>query len=383
LGVRRGGKTYSAIQLCADLDPVLYMNFEDPIFLDADVKCLDQLIDQFSEYYGAYPKAIIYDEIQNIEGWERWVRKFSDFKKCRLIITGSSSKLLSQELSTAVAGRVIEKIIWPLSFSEFLDFQKLNPQSDEENLIALKNYLNDGGFPQIILTQDKVEKKDLLNQYFVDLLYKDVLLRHEITARRNLEQVVHHYLANISSLHSLNALKKAYEIGIDTASKYTEALKDAFLIFEVPRYTKNLKIKSRDPKKIYSIDCGLRNHNTTSFSEDHGKLLENIVFLHLIRRFKQIYYFKDNSNQLRECDFVVFENYIPKLAIQVCDSDMEEQKLFDREVQGLCCALKELKMKEGIIISRRRREIINEKDLTIQILPAFEWLNKNCDKNIE
>ncbi|HEY8270592.1 MAG TPA: ATP-binding protein, partial [Pseudobdellovibrionaceae bacterium] len=313
IGVRRCGKTSLALLKAKEINATnyLYINFEDPRFIEyRDYSVFDILIEAYVENQKTYPGVIVFDELQNISGWERWVRKFVDSKKTKLIITGSSAKLLSGELATAVAGRVLDYRIWPLSFKEFVKFKEKS--GSQESLSLLPEYIEFGGFPEVILTSQVELKKKILKQYFTDILFKDVMSRKGIRDRHTLDKIIYHYLTNISCHHSYSSLKKAYQLGGDTPHNYTSYLEDAFLIFEVERFHKNLKVQSRDTKKVYAIDTGLRNLNSKSLTEDFGKLLENIIFLELLRTGNQIYYFKETL----ETDFVVVEGNKAKRAIQ-------------------------------------------------------------------
>lgn len=194
--------------------------------------------------------------------------------------------------------------------------------------------------------------------------------RKGIRDKHTLDKIVYHYLTNISCHHSYSSLKKAYHLGGDTPLNYTEYLKDAFLIFEVERYHKNLKVQSRDTKKIYTIDTGLRNFNSKSLSADFGKLFENIVFLTLNRSDYKIFYYK----QIIETDFVIVEGHKPKFAIQVSDSDLEDSKTYNREVFGLTECLKSLGLKSGIIVTKNRKETLIVDKFKIQMIPSLEWL---------
>lgn len=371
IGVRRCGKTSLALLLAQKLSGTryLYINFEDPRFIEYnDYSVFDILITTYIEVQKHYPLAIVFDELQNILGWERWVRKFVDSKKTKLIITGSSAKLLSSEIATAVTGRVLEYRIWPLSFKEFEQFK--NKNTPQEGLSLLPEYMEYGGFPEVVLTPQHPLKDKILKQYFTDILFKDVMSRKGIRDKHILDQITYHYLTNISSHHSYSALKKAYQLGGNTPLNYTHYLQDAFLIFEVERFHKNLKVQARDTKKIYAIDTGLRNLNSKSLSEDLGKLLENIIFLTLLRKGKKICYFKEKL----ETDFVVIHNDKPIQALQVTDSDLEEEKIYQREVNGLIECLKLTELNTGTIITRNRKETLKKEGFKIELISAREWL---------
>ena len=371
-GVRRAGKSFSAVNFILENDAsVFYMNFEDPFFsIEFSVTIFDQLITAYVEEFGKEPVYLIFDEIQNINSWERWVRKTVDLKKYKIILSGSSAKLLSSEVATALTGRGVERNIWPLSFKEYLRFSGKKCESDNEYLAAIREYMNFGGMPEIVLLKDENQKVELLRQYLTDIISKDILNRYQIRSKRTLDQIVIYYLTNISSLHSYNSVKNAFDVNLDTVRDYTKYLGECFLIFEVNRYHPNLKVSARDPKKIYSIDTGLRNFNSASHSTDLGRLAENIVFVELKRRGYEISYFKDNF----EADFVATQHSEPNLIVQVCYSDMRDESTYNREIRATTEAMQQLKMHEAFIVTENRHETLKINADLIHMVPLYEWL---------
>ncbi|MBI4042139.1 MAG: ATP-binding protein [Deltaproteobacteria bacterium] len=372
IGVRRSGKTWSAVELTRNFDqPVLYYNFEDPLFYsDPDVLNLDELISIYVEQKGSPPALLILDEIQNVNGWERWVRKMTDLEKYKIVITGSSAKLLSSEISTSLAGRALEEKIWTLSFPEFLKFRNRQCRSEDEYLAELHHYMEWGSFPEVVLCKSETEKKRLLQQYLNDIVLKDIVNRHELRAKKVLDQLLLYYFTNISSLHSYSRIQKAFGTSTHLASEYTSYFEEAFLVFEVYRYHPNLKIQARDPKKIYVIDPGLRNTFASSISPDFGKLAENVVFIQLKRLGLAMSYFKN----LGEVDFLVTESGKPLEAIQVCYSDLRDPAVYKREVQSLLECLETLKLPDGKILTLKRHEKITLSGKQIQFIPLYHWL---------
>lgn len=375
IGVRRSGKTYQAILKAREIDPenFLYINFEDPLFLaHSEVKLLDLIYETYVTQIGKRPKVVVFDELQNIPGWERWARKFIDLGQTQLIITGSSAKMLSRELSTAIAGRAITKVIWPLSFTEYLNFLKASPTTFEEFQFHINRYLQYGAFPQIVLENDVSLKEDLLRQYYSDIVLRDIVTRHQIRNAHTLDVMLTYCMTNISSLHSANSIRRALELSTETVQDYISFAAEAFLVFEVLRFHRNLKVQSRDPKKIYCIDTGLRNVRSASFSSDRGKLMENVVFLQLKRKFEKVFYFKDTY----ECDFILVEKNQPVGAVQVTDSDLETDELHQREIQGLVNAMSKSGLTEGTIITRRREDEWSEQGYKIHLKPLYKWLRE-------
>ncbi len=261
-GVRRSGKTSTAVQIAKELkeiDFTFYFNFEDPVFFSGTkVESIDILITLYEELFGHAPKLVILDEVQNVIGWEKWVRKAIDIGRYQVIVTGSSSQLLSSEIATAISGRVLEHTIWPLSFPECLAFRRTKPSSEGQWLREMNNYLSWGGFPKVSLIEEESNRIVLLKQYLSDIVLRDVVARHTIKNHHVLNQIVTWSLTGLSCPHSYTALRKAFGISTELASLLTHYLFQAFLVFEVTRYHPNLKVQARDPKKIYVIDSGLR-----------------------------------------------------------------------------------------------------------------------------
>lgn len=375
-GVRRSGKTFTALQIAQSLklsDSTFYFNFEDPVFFsDNRVEHITTLMELFEEEVGYPPKLVILDEIQNIEGWERWVRKEVDLGRFQIIVTGSSSQLLSSEIATAVSGRVIEHTIWPVSFSEALAFKKITPSTEIQWLWELKNYLQWGGFPKAVLTENESERISLLKQYMSDIVLRDVVARHSIKSHHQLHQLVTWYVTNMSCLHSYTAVRKAFGMSIELASTLTGYLSQAYLAFEVGRYHPNLKVQARDSKKVYIIDSGLRKVSLLSEREDWGSLAENTVYIELKRRQKEVFYFKINQ----EVDFVICQLGQPVEAIQVSYSNLEDNATRDREVLGLIECLESLGLKTGTILTLAYEDRQNFRGYQINFQPLYQWLTE-------
>lgn len=374
VGVRRSGKTYKAIQTSSSLpvSKVLYYNFEDPLFIvDNHVSLLDELLATAQEYRSTPIELLILDEIQNVSGWERWLRKIIDQKLYRVIITGSSASLLGSELATSLTGRCLEYKVWPLSFGEFCRFKNIDRSSPKNQLLsAIREFMTWGSLPEVTREDREELKKKILQQYLGDIVHRDVVNRRSIRNKRVLDQIVTYYLTNISSLHSYTALSKAFATTSDTACEYSRSLEEAFLIFEVNRYHQNLKVQARDPKKVYAVDMGLRSALSRSIHDDSARLLENVVYLELRRRDLQISYFKEKY----EVDFVISENYKATEIIQVC-YDLSNSETRDRELRGLAECMDKVGLASGTIVSFDHEEIINLGGKIVNVVPVYQWLS--------
>lgn len=372
IGVRRCGKTVIAVTCGGSIEErMFYMNFEDPFFVTNDnVEILEKLVDMFVEIYGHEPGLLVFDEIHNIENWERWARKTVESRRYKMILTGSSSRMLASDISTALTGRCLKQTVWPLSFKEWLDFLPEKAATEYEYLARLRRYLKWGGFPAIALEPDEKIKREILLNYLQDIVYKDVVNRYEIRNAHALNQIVQYYFANISCLHSFTKVKNAFSLNLETVQEYSACLNTAFLFFYVNRYHPNLKVQARDPRKLYVVDTGLRNANTFSASGDIGRLAENAVYVELRRRGGEMYYYSEKG----EVDFITVKGNAPAGAIQVCYDNMDNAVTYNREVRALVNCLKDLKLKEGLILTENRHETLKEDGLVIKFIPLFKWL---------
>lgn len=382
VGSRRAGKTFYFYQIIQNLlkngipkENILYINFEDDRLLPLEV---DELNDLIEAYYELYPdlkkqkKYFFFDEIQNIKNWEIFVRRIYDKEKIKIYVTGSSSKLLSKEIATSLRGRTLTFHLFPLSFREFLRFKNLNIEKNYEyssQRHKIKNmfeeYLNYGGFPEVALSEKL--KQETLSNYYEMFIYRDLVERFSIRNTRLLKILTKYLITNISSIFSINSYyntaKKEMKLSKETILEYISHLSDINLIYLIPIFSYSLKVQQVNPCKTYCIDTGLRNAVALKFSKDTGRLAENIAYVELKRRGKEIFYWKNKQ----EIDFVVQEN--DKLtAINVNYTD----KINDRELSGL----KEFKnkhkskIKKLIILSKN----IEEKKENIEIIPIWKWL---------
>lgn len=372
VGVRRSGKTSAAVKIANKLSSrVLYFNFEDPVFAsNRDVKNLDRLIRIYEEDFNHLPEVVVLDEIQNIDHWHRWVRKQVDLARFRIIVTGSSAKMLSSDLASSLTGRVRTHEVAPLSFSECLNFPNATRAGTDVSHGALVHlYLKSGGFPEVLLSPEE-ERTGLLRQYLQDIIHRDVVNRHEVRFKTKLDQITIHLLTHSSCLFSYSSLKKAYSMGVETVENYVNWLQDAYLMFEVPRFHHNLKVQARDPRKIYAIDTGLRNAHSFTREEDLGRLAENAVYLELRRRGASICYGQFEG----EVDFVLHESGVPISVLQVSYDDLYNGSTWEREVKGLVGAMKATGCKEGMIITKDREEKVAVDGSEFWLRPLWKWL---------
>ncbi|MBS3781155.1 MAG: ATP-binding protein [Candidatus Thermoplasmatota archaeon] len=392
IGPRRAGKTYLCYQLIEWLkdevpeDNILYINFEDerlhPLEGDELTKLLDIYYELFSPEEGK--KYFFLDEIQEMEHWEKWCRRIDEQEKdIKLILTGSTSKLLSKELSTSLRGRTLNWKVFPFSFKEFLKTKDIDIDYEDRNIFystkkrsrmkALFNeYLRDGGFPEIVLEEEEMLKKKTLQEYFSTIYYKDIIERFNVGNIPALEDFLKMRLDNFTGQMTLtqsrNNLKSiGHSVGKATLKKYLNHAEEVFFLFKLEAYSTSRKKRSRNPRKIYAIDTGLVNAVRFDFSEEYGPALENIVFIELKRREKDVYYHKNED----ECDFIIKEGRDIKSAIQVTKT-LEGTR--ERELQGLEDAMEEYDLEEGLVLTENEKDDLVLDGKEIYVLPVWLWL---------
>jgi uncharacterized protein len=356
-GIRRCGKSTLLFQLLKEKYPdALYLNFEDIRLYEFEKKDfirLDKIVALAST------KVLLFDEIQIVEGWERYVRQKLD-EGFRLVITGSNASLLSKELGTKLTGRQVTKELFPFSYKEFNQFNKLKPSVD-----SLTQYLHTGGFPEFV----KQGINEILNHVFDDILIRDIAVRYGLREVKTLQRLALYLVSNVGNLITANRLKSMFELGsANTITEYLAHLEDSYLFQLVPKFSYSQRKQLVNPRKVYTIDTGMITVNSSSFTDDDGRKLENLVYLHLRRKFKEIYYFSER----KECDFVVFKNGAPVDAVQVC-FDLNADNL-DRELEGVLAALAELQLKEGRIVTLDQKDEYEKDGRIIKVIPCHEFL---------
>jgi hypothetical protein len=380
VGVRRSGKTYILYDLINELRKkvdnknIIYINFEDDRLFGLKADELGLLIDAYFEMFPQKREEKIYiflDEIQEIEGWEKFVRRIYDTLNVQIFITGSSSKMLSVELASSLRGRTITYEIFPLSFKEYLSFKDIDINIySSKSLSYIKNnfeiYLKEGGFPEIVFEEDEDIKLRILRDYVDLIVYRDIIDRYNIKNLSLLKFLIKYSFSNPATLISFtklyNELKSlGYRLSKDTLFEYFNYLNDAYTLFFTPIFRNSVREENRNPKKLFIVDNGFNYIFNTSISNDYSKLYENLVFLHLRRKYKEIYYFKEKQ----EVDFFVPQD---KLLINV-SFKIDDTKTFNREVTALKEAMEKLKIDKAYLISDEEKEIEN-----IKVVPIWKFL---------
>ncbi len=358
-GIRRCGKSTLLLQLLRrDYQDAIYLNFDD-------IRLSGFEISDFMRLHREIEKrkinVLFFDEIQIVKGWEQYINQLLR-ENYKVFITGSNASMLSIELGTHLTGRHLSMELFPFSYWEFIKFKTLE---NGEN--AILDYLNLGGIPEYIKTGISV----VLNALVDDILMRDIAVRHAIRDITSLRQLTTFLITNIGNLISANKLVGMFDIKSPaTFLEYFSFLQDAYLLEFVPIFNHSLKVQARNPKKLYIMDRGLYTENSISISDNMGRRLENLIFLHLRRKYKHIFYYKDKG----ECDFITMEKNTVKEAIQVCLTINDEN--FDREFNGLLGAMQNLGLKEGYIVTLNQSDLFEKEDMTIKMLPVHDFFER-------
>lgn len=372
-GVRRCGKSTMLKLIMQNTSNWCYVNFEDERLLDFKAQDFEMLNEILIEIYGA-SKAYFFDEIQNIEKFETFVRRLQDEGK-KVVITGSNATLLSREFGTRLTGRYKPFEVYPFSFKEFLDFKKHTVEKNdfyavEKKIKLLKlfeEYLYLGGLPEYLKNQDK----DYVRTVYENILYKDVITRYSIKREKLVKELVNILATNATLQFTYNSLKKTLGLkNAITVKEYISYLNNSYLFFELLKFSHSVKQQLGSPRKIYLIDSAFNQVCGLNFTPNKGRTLENAVFIELKRKGNEVYYYSNNN----ECDFVIKEGTKIITAIQVCYSLDDANK--EREINGLLDAMNNFKLKKGIILTFEQTEDLEIDGKKIIILPVFRWMSE-------
>jgi hypothetical protein len=387
-GIRRCGKS-TLLYLIKDKinlkkEEIFYFNLDDERIIDFQVEDFNKLLEIHMEIFeitNIKNIVLFFDEIQNIKGWERFLNRMYE-RGMKIFVTGSNAKLLSSEISTSLTGRNLVLKLYPFSFIEFLIYKNksfnLNYLStvDSVNLKILFNeYLQYGGFPLVLYEQNL----QIINTYYQDILYRDIVARYNLSQVDELKSLSTSLITNIGKLFSYSKLKDITKIkSLSSLKTYLDYLSNSYLLYYLSKFDYSYNKQVLNPKKVYVQDIGFHNSLGFKFSNDKGRILENIIFIELKRRGKEIYYHKDK----KECDFVIKEGLDIVEAVQVTQS-LEEVDTKKREFDGLLDACKAYNLDNGLILTEDEegeeiRELSLEngekREVKIIIKPIWKWL---------
>ena len=391
IGMRRAGKTWFCYQKIAETlaagvhkTRFLYLNFEDDRLLDFEVNHFQHILDVF---YGKHPEHrddvcyFFFDEIQRIDRWEMFIRRVLDTENIRIVLTGSSSKLLSADIATSLRGRSLTVEMFPYIFLEFLKTRgsitgkprTFGAKTSSMLRKAIRDYFETGGFPEV-QEMDAHLSTEILQGYIDSVLLKDVIERHRVSNVIALKHLVRHIMNAAGGKFSVNKFyntMKSMSVKCTKNSlyEYLDHLIDAFLFYRVPIHSRSEKARVINPAKIYTIDTGLLKAMTFRNASDNGPHLENLVYMHLRRNGYDVSYVTTTDGY--ETDFFARQKNTGDVSlIQAC-WDMSDKKTFERELRGLKSAMKEFSIPAGTIVTWDDAALL---DGGIRVVPIWKWL---------
>lgn len=372
-GLRRAGKSTLLLQLAHRLgqERFYYLNFEDDRFLGFQAEDATSLYQALVELFGER-RIFIIDEIQNVPGWEHFVRRFMDMG-FKFYITGSNASLLSRELGTRLTGRYVPIELFPFSFREFLrwrgdplpDLERMQTADRAHLQSELQAYLQSGGIPEAL----KYPELPLLRTLYDDVLYRDIATRYRLEAVTAIKELAFFLMSNPASLVSYNKLKEQLRLGsVNTVKTHIGYMENSWLVFAMNVYDYSVKRQQIAPKKIYGIDTGLIRAVGFGFSPNTGKLLENLIFLGLRRKTRELYYLASPGGF--EVDFYLPEK---RQLIQVVQQ-MDNPATREREIRALQDAMQSVKVESALILTDANGEAFKIDRVPVEVRSTAEWL---------
>lgn len=380
LGPRRAGKTYTMYYVMQQLhthierDRLIYINFEDDRLFPLQLKDMDGLLQAYFEMYPNNKDQKVwffFDELQEVENWEKFVRRVWDTENCRIYVTGSSSKLLSRELATTLRGRTLPYEIFPLNFQEFLRFNGVEASHETSKgkatiLHWFDKWLRQGGFPELVFLSENLHRRTI-DEYLDLMLYKDLTERFSLKNPSLLKYLLKYVIGNLANPMSINKIfndikSQGFKLSRATVYDYMSYLEEAFLIFRIDIWHRSVRSQAQMPSKTYLIDPAFKFSMT--IGEDTGRIFENAVFLHLRQKGLKLHYVLNKQ----ELDFY----WQHGRAINAC-LDFYSDDTKKREVKGMLEALNFLNEQEGLILTRDKTEDLHIDGKSILIRPAWEF----------
>jgi uncharacterized protein len=375
-GIRRCGKSSLLFLIKEQMGlaetAYCYFNFDDER-ITPEISILENIVTLHIEIYGSYP-TLFFDEIQNVEGWEKFVNRMYE-RGTKVFVTGSNARLLSSEIATSLTGRnkVIE--LFPFSFAEYLRFLRadynlnmLTPGNRALLQKDLNHYMEIGGFPLVVRENDL----ELINSYYQDILYRDIVSRYRLSQVNELKELGLYLASNVGKIFSYAMLQKVTGIkSLSTIKDYLEYFRQSYLFYYLPKFDYSVKKQIMNSKKVYAIDPGFVNRLGFRFSENRGRLLENVVFNELLRRGNEVYYHTGKY----ECDFVLKAGTEVVGLIQVTDRLNHENVV--REINGLKEAMQLYNLAGGLLLVNEPVDSSLETDKSVTIQNVGQWLLNN------
>lgn len=374
-GVRRCGKSVLLQQLRDKLEEKdFFFNFDDERLVNFKLEDFATLQECFFELFGEQ-HTYYFDEIQNIAGWETFVRRLYN-EGNKVVVTGSNARMLSKEMGTHLTGRYISVEVYPFSFAEYLQLEHIEPSQKDFYLMAsrskllghFRDFLERGGFPKYLQTGSV----SYLSSLYESIIFRDVMARNGLTNDKEIKELAFYLASNATKRVTYNSLGKI--VGIrhpETIKNYLEYIQQTYMIFQLLKYAPSVKTQMLSPKKVYFIDNAIIGRMGFNVTDNNGVKLENAVFIELLRRGCDLFYHADK----KECDFVVREGVRITQAYQVTVK-MDDEKTRKRELEGLQEAMEIYDLSEGYIITLNEKEELTVDGKAVHIIPAWEWMLK-------
>lgn len=372
-GPRRVGKSTQALLMLRNRN-FAYLNFDSQQLLDAwDADLVMRMLD---DVYPGY-EYLLLDEVQNLEAWDLWVSELYRLGK-NLVITGSNAKMLSSEMATALTGKYLKVEMLPFSLEEFfdwnkLDLSKLNHEQQADASALMDDYLRNGGYPEVVASRQLT--RTYLDTLFDSIVWKDVAKRHSVRNVTDLNDLALYLVSNFCNPVSANELTE--ELGfssVNTTKKFMDYLHEPYLFYYLPRYNNKLKLMKKAPRKVYVVDNGFVAAKAFSLSDNFGRLLENQVFVELLRHGydidKTMFYYRSRND--KEVDFVLRKGTHIEQLVQVC-YDMSNAKTEKREVDSLVECAEELNCSNLVIVTNNEERVIEKDGCRIEVVPVAKW----------
>ena len=372
-GPRRAGKSTQALLMLRDKN-FAYLNFDSQQLLEAwDAALVMRMLD---DVYPGY-NYLLLDEVQNLDAWDLWVSELYRMGK-NLVITGSNAKMLSSEMATVLTGKYLQIEMLPFSLEEFFDWHKLNLHELKQEQLAdgkvlTDDYIRNGGYPEVVASRQLV--RSYLDTLFDSIVWKDVAKRHHVRNITDLNNLAMYLVSNFCNPLSANELTEELDFSsVNTTKKFMDYLHEPYLFYYLSRYNNKLKLMKKAPRKVYVIDNGFVAAKAFAVSENLGRLLENQVFIELIRRGydtdKTMFYYRSRND--KEVDFVLRKGTHVECLVQVC-YDMSSTKTEKREVDSIVECAGELKCSKLNIVTLDEERTIEKDGYTIDVVPVSKF----------
>ncbi len=389
IGPRRAGKTFLMYQMIQELidlgykkEEILFIDFEDYRLKKIKDENIEEIFTSFIQLTGVIPKFVFFDEIQHLKNWGRILRTFHNKNKYKIIVSGSNSELLSKEVSTELRGRYSDIQLLPYSYKEFLKLKNITYTERSQYLIergflikAFTEYYSGSSFPEVINKKNNKEQRKLIQNYYNTIFHNDIIDRYNIKAKEVLDELMNYALNTPAELFSISSFEKTLKASNIPASKrtisnYLRYIKDAYFVIVNEKFSYSPKKRMMNPVKMYLMDTGFHLLGV-NFSENKGKLLENIVAIELFRREEEVFYYKEKQ----ECDFIIKRNNKADEAIQVCwELNSNNTK---RELGALIEVKETLATQNNIILTFEQDNEVEYKGYNFKVIPVWKWLLYN------